>query len=74
MHIPVADLLIGDDHIPGMNLAAICDTTNGQREDPRPITVKRAPCGCHWEIRNGRHRYVTALILGHTHIHAEEES
>jgi hypothetical protein len=46
------------------------------RRTPRPLSepvlVRRHECGQHWEIIDGRHRFVAGYAAGRTHIDAVE--
>lgn len=61
--VPLGQLVVGADHMPGIDLEHLHALLDGTLTDDRPITVAPLP-GDLFEIRNGRHRYLRDLIRG----------
>lgn len=66
--LPVSQLVVGGDHIPGMDLVHVLRLTLGAHTDDRPLEVEAIPDTDLWLIRNGRHRYISALLAGTPHL------
>ncbi|MEK6443604.1 hypothetical protein [Pseudonocardia sp. T1-2H] len=65
--VAVHRLVIGPDHPPGLHLPGVLSLVDGSRQDDRPLEV--APLGDDlWEIRNGRHRFMAAVVTGRSHL------
>jgi hypothetical protein len=64
--LPLSVLLVQDDE-PPIYLPAVLAMLDGTRTDPRPIEVQAIPGTAFYRIRNGRHRFVYALLVGETH-------
>jgi hypothetical protein len=64
--LPLSALVVQDDE-PPMYAPAVLAMLDGTRVDPRPIEVQAIPGTAFYRIRNGRHRFVHALLTGETH-------
>jgi hypothetical protein len=65
MRIPLVQLVIGPEHPSGCDSDHVVALADGRVVDDRPIEVRMLCTGCErYEILNGRHRYLAALIRG----------
>jgi len=65
MRIPLVRLVIGPDHPPGCDGDHVAALADGRIVDDRPVEVRALCGGCErYEILNGRHRYLAAVIRG----------
>ena len=69
--LPLTQLSIAADHAPGCDSVHIVRLVSGELVDDRPVEV-RYLCTCgRYEIVNGRHRFLAALIRGDDSIACE---
>lgn len=64
LRVGVHRLVVGANHVPGLDLDHVADLVHGRRHDTRLPVVFPLVGTSLYEIQNGRHRYVAALVRG----------
>lgn len=73
MKVPIERLLIGPDHVRRMDMIRLLSLVRGYLVDRRPVEVVPVLPGATpeeqlYQIRNGRHRFLHAVITGKTEV------
>ena len=64
--LPLHEIVLKPNVPAGMDFAVLgglAAMMRKTRKDPPPIEVSPLPCG-HWQLEDGRHRYMGAVIAG----------